>query len=143
MPRPSFFSLIVGIFLVTACSTQPVDESVKVGDAFVTAYYVETNLATSKQYCVAVACEKLKQEEKLREGQSIDAATKRPKIAKKLLKQLDAGVDAKRLIYQLTVHADGLEPFTREAYVKVRKAEGQWKVSQFAELKNGMPDTGL
>lgn len=111
-----------------------------IANAFVTAYYVDANLDQALNYCDGLSCQKLKKELELRDGQEITADTFHPEVIAKRTKVLDEEGGAKRYVYTLTVKPKETDPFTREAYVKLRQnAEGKWKVTLFAEIAMSLP----
>jgi len=135
-----FAYTLVIILLMTACSAKKSDSGPSdVADSFVQAYYVEANLQGALDYCVGLACQKIKQDLALREGQEITADTFQPEIIATQTKVLDEAGGAKRYLYKLEVKPKEMEPFEREAYVKLRQAGDQWKVSQFAEIPMTSP----
>ncbi len=132
------YMVLAGLLLsMISCSSSSTPESAagEIADSFVSAYYVNANLKGALSFCETLACEKLKREIALRDGQKITAATKVPDITAKQIKVLDEAEGAKRYLYMITVKPSGIDPFKREIYVKVRKDTGAWKVSQFSELK--------
>ena len=130
-------SLIIVLAMLAACS-MPVtstDQAAKIADAFVRAYYVDTDINKALSYCDGLACDTLNKELVLRESQKISSDTKRPHISAKQIKILAEEGGAKRFLYELTVKPSGIDPFQRESYVKLRPSNGTWKVTQFAEMK--------
>ena len=133
--------VILGLVLgLVGCRGSDSDSAARqVATAFVQAYYVNTDIAEALKYCDGLACETLKKELALREGQTIGADTLRPRISAVLAKVLATRDGAKRFLFDITVKPSGIDPFERETYVKVRESSGIWKVSQFAELKTIPP----
>ena len=139
MYRKGWIVSIVIAGTVIACSKGPAtsEGAAAVANAFVKAYYVDTDIKRSMNYCEGFACATLQKELKLREGQVISGDTKRPYITTKLKKTLQgAEGKTKRFIYHIVVKPAGIEAFERESYVKVAEHDGNWRVTQFGELKN-------
>lgn len=126
-------ALLVILLVGSSCPSAK-DPASLVADSFVRAYYVDTNIKQAMAYCDDLACETLKRELKLREGQRIGSDTKLPRIAARQIKVLEVAGEAKRFLYEISVKPPDADSFSREAYVKLRKREGDWKVTQFAEI---------
>ena len=138
------WTLTIGLILASlspACNSvgqSPED----IAGAFVTAYYIDANLDEALNYCDGLACQKLRDGLALRDGIEITADTFQPQIQAKRTQVLDEEGGAKRFVYLLKVKPKEVEPFEREAYVKLRQdAKGSWKVSQFAEIPMTPPAT--
>ncbi len=133
-----FIAWIVVLCCAQACSAGPKmgRDAVEVANAFVQAYYVDTDIKQSLAYCEGLACETLKQELTLREGQAISGDTKRPHIQAELKKTLEAPEGAKRFVYEVVVKPEGIDAFHRKSYVKVALHAGKWRVTQFGEIKS-------
>lgn len=127
-------SLLIGTLTTAACKSAgqtPED----IANAFVTAYYVDANLDQALNYCEGLACQKLRDEMTLRDGQQITQDTYHPEIMAKRTQILEEAGGAKRFVYTLIVKPKDVDAFQRDAYVKLRQNDsGTWKVSLFAEI---------
>lgn len=133
-------SLCLAVFSCNKASRTPADPD-DVADAFVQAYYIDTDIDGAMQFCDGLACQTLKEELVLREGQSIAADTRRPKIRAKRIEVMESAASLRRFLYRIEVRVDGVDPFERSAYVKLRPQGETWKVTQFAEMPQRPNDT--
>ncbi len=133
------WSLLVLLLLGSGCSSTlstDLQDPAAVADAFVRAYYVDTDLQEALQYCGGLACKMIRDEVVLREGQVITADTRRPKIRmerKPVSQSSETPEGLKRFFYRLTIQPPDSETFFRQVYVKVRQREGEWRVTQFMD----------
>jgi len=81
---------------------------------------------------VGLALAKLNEEIRLTAGQSIDAATQKPKINYSLLEKKESGNRAS-FLYEGTIRSDDGSSFTRKWLIATRKEGNQWRVSNFSE----------
>ena len=130
-----YLFVILTLTLALACAGQEPREPTDVADAFVRAYYVDTDIQGAMAYCDGLACKTLQRELELREGQAISQDTKRPSIRAERKEVLAAQGGAQRFLYEISVKPAGLESFQRQTYIKLRRVDDQWKVTQFFELK--------
>jgi len=103
-----------------------------VAEEFVDQHYVYIDIQKAKQYAVGLALAKLNEEIRLTAGQSIDAATQKPKINYSLLEKKESGNRAS-FLYEGTIRSDDGSSFTRKWLIATRKEGNQWRVSNFSE----------
>ena len=127
--------LLVGIaalILVAGCSGSP-NSALGTGNAFVDAHYVRIDLETSKGLCTGVAADKVDAEIALTSEIEIESDTQRPHISYDLREERPLG-DAVQLVYELSIRAPGLDPYSKFTIVTVREHEGGWAVSNYMEM---------
>ncbi|HEY2663327.1 MAG TPA: hypothetical protein VGI47_03235 [Candidatus Binataceae bacterium] len=103
-------------------------------DNFVDAHYIAINLDDAAQYCTGLALDKVKKEQALTAGQTIDAATRKPTVHYKLQTER---VEHDRATYLFLATIDVPEggQFTRQWMISARLEDGRWKVSNYSEYE--------
>jgi hypothetical protein len=103
-------------------------------DNFVDAHYVAINLDDAAQYCTGLALDKVKKEQALTAGQTIDAATRKPTVHYKLQTER---VERDRATYLFLATIDVPEggQFTRQWMISARLEGADWKVSNYSEYE--------
>lgn len=101
-------------------------------EEFVDQHYVHINLQKARQYAVGLALEKINEEIRLTSGQTIDAATRKPRVHYRLLEKKN-GEQRASFIYEGTIQAEDAPEFTRRWLILARKEGDQWRVANFTE----------
>jgi hypothetical protein len=122
--------IIVAMLSASACT--PENSPRGVVDRFIAAHYIAINLKASEPYCVGLALDKLHQEEKLTEGQTIDESTRKPVIHYKLKAERD-GPDHITYLFRATIDVPDGGSFEKNWMITARKQGDAWKVSNFSE----------
>jgi hypothetical protein len=123
----------VAVALVALGCTGDPNSARGVGGAFVDAHYVRIDLEASKELCTGVARDKVLREIELTSDIAIEGDTQRPRIYYDLTEE--RGTDeAVQLVYELTIHAPGLDPYEKLTVVTVRQYDGAWLVSNYVEM---------
>src|SRR3990172_7536624 len=101
-------------------------------EEFVDQHYVHINLQKAREYAVGLALEKINEEIRLTSGQTIDAATRKPRVHYRLLEKKN-GEQRASFIYEGTIQAEDAPEFTRRWLILARKEGDQWRVANFTE----------
>jgi hypothetical protein len=131
-------NFILGLVLpltVSACGKQPEPE--QVARKFMESYYINMSLKEAQTLSMGLAKEKLENQIRLLDGQSITAGTNVPKVDIHLLSS-EPGQDGEvSFIFEVTPRAQDVGK--RKVYVKVRQENGRWLISQFTESDQALP----
>ncbi|MBI2989542.1 MAG: hypothetical protein HYY45_22510 [Deltaproteobacteria bacterium] len=101
-------------------------------EEFVDQHYVHINLQKAREYAVGLALEKINEEIRLTSGQTIDAATRKPRVHYRLLEKKN-GEQRASFIYEGTIQAEDAPEFSRRWLILARKEGDQWRVANFTE----------
>jgi len=123
---------VLAVAALTACRADE-NSARGVADRFVDEHYVEINLEAAKHFCAGVARKKVEDEQRLTEGQHIDASTRKPSVHYRLVDQKTDG-DHATFIYEGTIRVEDAGSFTRKWLVSAHRDAEQWKVSNFEEF---------
>ncbi|MFZ1889895.1 MAG: hypothetical protein WAU33_17870 [Candidatus Binataceae bacterium] len=123
-------ALAVTLFAVAACTKFNSPRGVV--DRFITAHYMAINLKAAEPLCTGLALDKLHQEMKLTQGQSIDEATRKPVIHYRLKAERDAP-DHIQYVFRATIDVPEGGSFKKNWMISARKEGDTWKVSDFNE----------
>lgn len=134
--RRAFLMSLVIPFTVSACG--PKNESEQVAKQFMEAYYVKMDTKAASEMSSGLAADKLKQQLALLQGVAPDSASDKPQVDVRLASTPPAGA-ADEASYIFEVHSNAQDIGGRKVFVKVRQEGGKWRVSQFTEEFQGMP----
>lgn len=123
-------TLVVPLTMAATVACSPAEEGEKTAQAFMESYYVELDLTKAGQFTSGLAEEKIKKQEGLMQGVRPDTPGQKPQVVFKLIKK-EMGQDQATYYYQVSTSRKILG--TTEVMVRVRKENGQWKVSNFSE----------
>ncbi|MCB1213842.1 MAG: hypothetical protein KDK66_00045 [Deltaproteobacteria bacterium] len=126
-------SLIIPVSLYATVACSPAQESQKVAQSFVQSYYVDIDLPKAKGFTVALASDKIQQQEQLMQGLAPRSSADKPSVNFKLLSQEENQEEAR---YEYLIESS---KETLQVLVKVRPWEGAWKVSMFSESARELP----
>ena len=132
--RRNFFMGLLIPFAVAACQGKGAPDIV--AQQFMDSYYVNMNLDGAKKLSMGLAQEKLSDQIKLLDGQTITAGTNVPKVTYRVLSSEDGADGEKSYVFEVTPHEE--EVGKRKVMVKVRQDNGEWRVSQFVETPQGL-----
>ena len=132
--RRRFFISLVLPFTMSACAKQPASE--QVAKKFMEAYYVRIDLKGADQLSMGLAKEKLDHQIQLLDGQGLGKSADIPNVDINLVSTPSNTPDETTFIYQVIPHVADVGK--RSVFVKLRKEDGQWKVSQFIENFPGL-----
>jgi hypothetical protein len=103
-------------------------------DNFVDAHYVAINLGDAANYCTGLALDKVRKEQALTAGQTIDAATRKPTVHYKLQTER-VEPDRATYLFLATIDVPDGGRFTRQWMISARLEDGRWKVSNYSEYE--------
>ncbi|MBI4524263.1 MAG: hypothetical protein HY695_10690 [Deltaproteobacteria bacterium] len=129
---PNIASAFVFCALFLGACGRDLNTARGVVEEFVDHHYVYFDLRKAKQYSIGVALEKINEEIRLTEGQTIDASTRKPKVHYRLVERKESPQRAS-FLYEGTIQAEDAPEFTRRWLVSARKEGNQWRVSNFTE----------
>ena len=124
--------VLASLLLLVAACNRDISQAQSVVERFLDAHYVHIDLAKAKQFTVGLATAKVEEEIRLTKGQSIDAATRKPRINYKLMNKKENDKRAS-YVYEGTVQTDDGDAFTRKWLISARAEGDQWRVSNFTE----------
>jgi len=128
--RVSALLLIVGTIL---CGCQGLkEESRRVAEAFLDAYYVRIDLDGARQLCGQVALQKIEREIGLTKSVRVDAESGLPQVGYRLRETRRDG-PIHRYVYDLLVRPTDMEPFERTVIITVEGRGDVWVVSNYSE----------
>jgi hypothetical protein len=104
-----------------------------VAEQFLDQHYVRIDLEAAKPFCTGLALQKLRDEQKLTQGQAIDESTRQPTVHYRLLETKN-DAEHPSFIFQGTIDVDDAGQFTRKWLVTMRRDGDAWKVSNFEEF---------
>lgn len=134
--RRAFLMSLVIPFTMSACG--PKNEAEQVAKKFMDAYYVQMDPKSAAEVSSGLAAEKLQQQLALLQGVPPDTGKDKPQVDFRLTSTPASGaVDEASYIFE--VHSNAQDIGGRKVFVKVRQDSGKWKVSQFTEEFQGMP----
>ena len=122
----------LALVLLVACRS---DEGTALGTAerFVDQHYVRIDLAAALPYCTGLALQKVQEERRLTEGQSIDESTRRPTVHYRLLEKTEEA-DHATFVFQGTIRIEDADSFARKWLITTRLEGTSWRVSNFEEF---------
>jgi len=109
------------------------DTSQGVAERFVDQHYVQIDLEAAKSFCTGLALQKLEEEQRLTQGQAIDASTRKPTVHYRLLEKT-ADADHASFVYEGTIRVEDAGQFVRKWIISTRRDGTVWKVSNFEEF---------
>jgi len=132
MSAPVRTALALLLFAVVACHADD-KTSQGVAERFVDQHYVQIDLAGAKPYCTGVALQKIEEEQRLTQGQTIDESTRRPTVRYRLLQKSEEA-DHQTFVYEGTISVEDAGTFNRKWLISTRRDGAVWKVSNFEEF---------
>ena len=98
------------------------------------AYYVTADLKTAESIADGVALEKIRNSLALREGQEIDASTRRPSISYELLEgNADSG--SAEYLYRLTIEPPGFSRISKKSRLRLRATPRRSAIRRLVALR--------
>ena len=128
----SVLMLALAVAALSAAACTRFNSPRGVVDRFITAHYMAIDLKAAEPLCTGLALDKLHQEMKLTQGQSIDEATRKPVIHYKLKAERDAPGHI-QYVFRATIDVPEGGSFKRNWMISARKEGDTWKVSDFNE----------
>ncbi|MGH7781515.1 MAG: hypothetical protein ACREQR_17010 [Candidatus Binataceae bacterium] len=125
-------SLALAFFVLGAAACSKSNSPRGVVDRFINAHYMAIDLKATEPLCTGLALDKLHQEMKLTQGQSIDETTRKPVIHYKLKAERDAP-DHIQYVFRATIDVPEGGSFEKNWMITARKEGGIWKISNFNE----------
>ena len=104
-----------------------------VAERFVDQHYVHINLEAAKPFCAGLALQKLRDEQRLTEGQAIDESTRKPAVHYRLIETKD-DAEHPTFVFEGTIDVDDAGQFKRKWMITTRRDGDAWKVSNFEEF---------
>ena len=104
-----------------------------VAERFVDQHYVQIDLEAATAFCTGLALQKVRDEQRLTEGQRIDESTRKPTVRYRLIEKKDDG-DHASFVFEGTIHVEDAGKFTRKWLISTRREGALWKVSNFEEF---------
>ena len=123
--------------LLTVLGACGADPSTPRGTAerFLDAHYVAIDLPAAREFTSGVARQKVEEEMRLVEGQTIDETTRKPTVHYRLLEEHPDGGDAVRFLYRGQITVEDAGGFERRWMVTVRRDGEAWRVTNYQELE--------
>jgi len=103
-------------------------------ERFVDQRYVLIDATAAKHLSTGLARRKLEAEERLTEGHTIDAETRKPTVRYKLVDKRDDD-EQPTFVFEGSIYGDGDDTFTRKWLITTRRDGDTWKVSNFDEIE--------
>jgi hypothetical protein len=104
-----------------------------VAERFLDAHYVHIDLEAATPFCTGLALQKLREEQRLTQGQQIDESTHKPTVHYQLLETKD-DAEHPTYVFEGTIDVDGAAQFKRKWLITTRRDGDGWKVSNFEEF---------
>lgn len=104
--------------------------SERVARDFVSAYYVEIDLAKALHYADGLAASKISESLRLTEGVPPGTAARKPRVETKLLRSEHDSL-GDRYLFELTIKPDDFPQIIRKTMIRVHGQGAEWKVAQF------------
>jgi len=118
--------------LVAGCT--PKNSARGVVDQFIQARYVAIDQKQVEALCTGLALDKIHEEIKLTEGQSIDQSTRKPIVHYSLQHQRDEpGRSAVTFLFKARIDVPDGGTFSKFWMITARKDGDAWKISNFSE----------
>lgn len=129
-------TLAACLVLITALMACRADQTTSLGIAerFVDQHYVRIDLEAAKPFCTGLALKKLQDEQRLTQGQAIDASTRKPTVRYRLVQKTDEA-DHGSFVFEGTIQVEDAGQFNRKWLVSTRREGDLWKVSNFEEFE--------
>ncbi len=126
---------VVSLLVVLAASTCHSDSSGPrgVAEGFLDQHYVHIDLEAAKPFCTGLALQKLRDEQRLTQGQQIDESTRKPTVHYRLIETKD-DAEHPTFVFEGTIDVDDAGQFKRKWLVTMRRDGDGWKVSNFEEF---------
>jgi hypothetical protein len=102
-------------------------------EGFVDQHYVRIDLEGAKPFCTGLALQKVRDEQRLTQGQPIDASTRKPTVHYRLLEARE-DPEHPSFVFQGTIDVEDAGQFTRKWLITTRHEGDGWKVSNFEEF---------
>ncbi len=131
IPRRALVPLLL-IFAGSACHSSNAGAR-GVAEQFVDQHYVHIDLEAAKPFCTGLALQKLRDEQRLTQGQQIDESTRKPTVHYRLIETKD-DADHPTFVFEGTIDVDDAGQFKRKWLVTMRPDGDSWKVSNFEEF---------
>jgi hypothetical protein len=111
-------------------------------ERFLDAHYVAIDLTAARALTSGLARHKVDAEVDLVQGQVIDETTRKPLVHYKLLEEHPQGNDAVNFLYLGSIVVADADGFERRWLVTVKREEPGWRVTNYQELPDQLPDAG-
>jgi hypothetical protein len=131
-------AFVAAIALLGGCA--PSDPVERVATDFIQRLFVDVDQARAKEVATGVAVAKLDEEIRLRGDQEIDAETRKPYVTWELIERRgepDGAIAS--LVYALHVQPDGVDPFTRQLMLTLRRGDDGWRVGNYTLADSAAP----
>ena len=122
------------IILVTSACSSDATGARAVAERFLDQHYVRIDVEASKPFCTGLALQKLRDEQRLTQGQAIDDSTRKPTVHYKLLETKD-DAEHPSFLFEGTIEVEDAGQFKRKWLVSTRRDGDGWKVSNFEEFE--------
>ena len=130
--RLAISTLLAISFLIAGCT--PRNSARGVVDQFIQARYVAIDRQQMEALCTGLALDKIHEEIKLTEGQSIDQSTRKPIVHYSLQHQRDEpGRGAVTFLFKARIDVPDGGTFSKFWMITARKDGDAWKISNFTE----------
>jgi hypothetical protein len=107
--------------------------SLGIAERFLDQHYVRIDIEAAKRFCTGLALKKLQDEQRLTQGQAIDASTRKPTVRYRLVQKTDEA-DHGSFVFEGTIQVEDAGQFSRKWLVSTRREGDLWKVSNFEEF---------
>jgi len=122
---------VVAVLIIAACQKSGATAR-GVAEDFLDSHYVAIDLEASRALCSGLARGKVEREIELTSKVAIAGDTHKPRINYSF-KEARESPDRVQFVYELTIRARGLEPFTKIVMLTLRRIDDSWSVSNYGE----------
>ena len=126
------FLLLLGMAVVGCRAGEQTSEGI--AERFVDQHYVQIDLERAKPFCTGLALQKLQEEQRLTQGQTIDDSTRKPTVHYRLLQKSEEDGEHATYVFEGSIDVAEAGRFTRRWMITTRRDSAGWKISNFEEF---------
>ena len=126
------FLLLLGMAVVGCRAGEQTSEGI--AERFVDQHYVQIDLERAKPFCTGLALQKLQEEQRLTQGQTIDESTRKPTVHYRLLQKSEEDGEHATYVFEGSIDVADAGRFTRRWMITTRRDSAGWKISNFEEF---------
>lgn len=126
------FLLLLGMAVVGCRAGEQTSEGI--AERFVDQHYVQIDLERAKPFCTGLALQKLQEEQRLTQGQTIDDSTRKPTVHYRLLQKSEEDGEHATYVFEGSIDVADAGRFTRRWMITTRRDSAGWKISNFEEF---------
>lgn len=125
-------SFLLAFVSLLAVGCTPKNSARGVVDRFIEARYIRIDVRDTQSLCTGLALDKIHEEIKLTQGQSIDQSTRKP-VVHYSLQQTREERDHVSFLFKARIDVPEGGSFSKFWMITARKDGDQWKISNFSE----------